>query len=310
MSENKINYDKIIERHPWIVEKNQDCILSPDSDGFLCGLLMSSYLDWNIVGFYDGKNLLLKEGLKTKNCVFLDIEILRKDIRSVGHHMNIHNFSDVPNNFHDKFSNCINPNYIRRFDRAHNFSQKYPLGSIHLLLYILETKYPEKIKIKDKGLGALFFADGVWKILFKYTENILDWFDYLHSNISSIWWEKLKELSVIDLIEEIDSLLHKFSEIHPENKRWYGHIDLSNFENQKDLLFNNLKLLSDILGWQFKKDKWNLTNLKKYQFTKEIFDGSRSNIKFFAILNKNPLSLAMTEGSTIQYTLERPDKSP
>ncbi|WP_181180242.1 hypothetical protein [Candidatus Thermokryptus mobilis] len=29
-------------------------IISPDVDGFLCGLLVSYYLDWEIVGFYDG----------------------------------------------------------------------------------------------------------------------------------------------------------------------------------------------------------------------------------------------------------------
>jgi hypothetical protein len=58
---NQINYKEVIEKHPWIIENNHKCILSPDSDGLLCGLFMSNFFDWDIVGFYDGKVLVLKE---------------------------------------------------------------------------------------------------------------------------------------------------------------------------------------------------------------------------------------------------------
>ena len=33
----KIIYDNLIKKYPWIVKENQKCILSPDSDGLLCG---------------------------------------------------------------------------------------------------------------------------------------------------------------------------------------------------------------------------------------------------------------------------------
>jgi len=42
--DNSIDYDELIKKHSWIVEKNVNCILSPDSDGLLCGLLMSYFL--------------------------------------------------------------------------------------------------------------------------------------------------------------------------------------------------------------------------------------------------------------------------
>ena len=82
-----INYNEIIESHPWIIETNQKYILSPDSDGLLCGLFMSTYLGWKIKGFYDGKVMLLSKDTSVKDCVFLDMEVFRKDIKSVGHHM-------------------------------------------------------------------------------------------------------------------------------------------------------------------------------------------------------------------------------
>ena len=37
----QINYHEVLEKYPWIAKKNQKCILSPDSDGLLCGLFMS-----------------------------------------------------------------------------------------------------------------------------------------------------------------------------------------------------------------------------------------------------------------------------
>lgn len=309
----KINYEKIIEKHPWIVEKNKKCILSPDIDGLLCGLLMSHYLNWEIVGFYDGKVLIIKTGLQTKDCIFLDMEILRKGIRSVGHHMNVHIINKPPANYHKIMNSCINPNHIRGFDRIANFSSKYPLGTVHLLMYILENKYPGVIKIKKGGLASLFFADGVWKILFKYTRNVMGWFTYLHSGKEADWWVKLRKLSVIELIEEINSLLSEFKKIKDDNKDWYGHIDISSLDKDKVLLAKTLELLGGLTGWNYKSTKWKLQNLKEFQFTKKIYGqikGSRSNEQFFRIWNKKPLSLAMTEGSVIQYTIEKPVRMP
>lgn len=312
--EQHINYNTIIKNYPWVVSENKKAILSPDIDGLLCGLLMSCYLDWDIVGFYDGKLLLLEEGISAKHCIFLDMEILREGVSSIGHHMNVHNFNELPADYKRCMLDCINPNRLRGFDRAHNFPQKYPLGTIHLLMYILETEYPKLVKVKKEGLTPIFFADGVWKILFKYTSNVLDWFGYLHSDKEADRWLKLKQLSVIDLIENIEKLLKDFKKIEPNNKNWYGHIDISILSKQKNLLSEVLDLLSRLTGWGYRPQKWDLENVKKYEFTKAIYgqnnNGSRSNEQFFKIWDKKPLSLAMTEGTTVQYTIESPDKLP
>ncbi|MBI3616506.1 MAG: hypothetical protein HY211_08355 [Candidatus Omnitrophica bacterium] len=86
-----VDYGRITQQHPWILTEGQQAVLSPDSDGFLCALFLSRYLKWKIVGFYDGKILLLQKGLSAKKCVFLDMEIFRPDVRSVGQHMLLYN---------------------------------------------------------------------------------------------------------------------------------------------------------------------------------------------------------------------------
>ena len=81
----RINYQEVIKKYPWLAAEDQNCVISPDADGMICGLFMSYYLNWNIAGYYDnGKNLLLRNGLSAKDCVFLDTEICRKEIRSCG----------------------------------------------------------------------------------------------------------------------------------------------------------------------------------------------------------------------------------
>lgn len=79
-----IDYALTIKRFPWLVKREQNCVLSPDSDGLLCGLFASHYLNWKIRGFYDGKIMVLEKGFDPKECIFVDMEVFRKDVRSIG----------------------------------------------------------------------------------------------------------------------------------------------------------------------------------------------------------------------------------
>lgn len=90
-----LDYEALLRQYPWIVERDQNCILSPDSDGLLCGLLMSHYLNWKIRGFYNGKVFAIEQGISPANCIFLDMEIFRSNIRSVGQHMVMYDKADL-----------------------------------------------------------------------------------------------------------------------------------------------------------------------------------------------------------------------
>jgi len=171
-----INYENIISTHSWILEKDKHCILSPDSDGFLCGLFMSNLLNWNISGFYDGKILVLSNGLDIAECIFLDMDINRRNIRSIGHH--IVDYNKRLTHFNVQYSSCIQPNRMRNFDARADFQRKYPFGTIHLLLGILQVAGLIR-QLPSNALWPLLFTDGVWNNLFGYTENCLEWINYL-----------------------------------------------------------------------------------------------------------------------------------
>lgn len=325
----KINLDLLIEKYPWIVEENHNCVLSPDSDGFLCGLLMSDLLNWNIKGFYDGKILILEEGLSASDCVFLDMEIFRKDVRSFGHHMLLYNINDIPINW-NQFNNSIQPNILRNYDGCHLFRLKYPLGTIHMLLSIIGYYY--EMNISDDAIAPLFFVDGTFNVLFKYPENVLNWLNFLRADED---WNPLKSIfmsekfSVYNMILEMDEFFRKRDNINVPNERG-DRMRISNTDgtpynlNQSHNTYTInidavkrikkfISILSDFTDWQFKKENWTWEGFELYQFTKRDFKKDKKNVNgtnFNDLIAKNPLSWAMTSGQNIEYTLETPDKLP
>ena len=326
--DNNIDYDKLIKKYPWIIKKDVNCILSHDSDGLLCGLLMSNLLNWKIVGFYDGKVMVLKKGMSAKDCVFLDMEIFRKDIKSFGHHMLLFNRNSKPSNW-DNFDNCIQPNNLREYDKLHDFRLKYPLGTIHMLLGILGHKF--KIELKDDAIPALFFTDGTFNVLFGYPENVLNWLSFLryredNNPLKTIFLSDKN--SVHNTMVEMDKFFRERDKINVARERG-DRLKISNKDGTPynielegedynlnkgavDRIKRFVNILSNFTGWKFKEENWMWSGFRLYKFTKAQFTSQKgdgfNNSVYSKILSKNPLSWAITAGNTIEYTLEEPDK--
>lgn len=323
----QIDYEKIIKDYPWVIKKGQNCILSPDSDGLLCGLFMSTYLDWKIKGFYDGKIMLLDKNISAKDCVFLDMEVFRENIKSIGHHMVQFNKRKKPSNW-DNYKNCIQPNNLRDYDGYNDFRLKYPLATIHLLIGILGSKI--KFEIPKTAIRALFFTDGTFNVLFKYPENVLNWLNYLRANEKSNPLKYVFEnekYSVFSLMEAMNEFFRKRDEISiikqrgdrlrisetdglPVNIEKHNNFYKINLE-AKVRIEKFIEILSNLTGWKYNQGSWTWENLVLYKFTKGDFTGKKirlNNKTFEELLLKNPLTWAMTNGQNIEYTLEKPDK--
>lgn len=328
----RLNYPDLLRRHPWIVRRNQNCILSPDSDGLLCGLFMAAYLDWKIVGYYDGKVLLLKEGISTHddNCAFLDMEIYRSHVKSVGHHMVLLNKRHVPNDW-GNYSQCIQPNNLREYDGKSDFRLKYPLATIHLLLAIIGVQ--RRIEIPVSAIAPLFFTDGTFNVLYSYPENVLNWLNYLgiedaNSPLRNIFMHD--HFTVYEQMKVMDEFFRKRDVLSRPGERGdkFGisdtRGDFKNIESQgrglvkvsqeeQTKVKSFVRLLAETTGWRFNEVDWTFEGLQKFKFTKDSFQArnwSVSNRDFEKLMNLNPLSWAMTTGQNIEFTLEGPDTLP
>lgn len=326
-----IDYDFIGVKYPWILERNLYCVISPDSDGFLCALAMSKYLNWKIVGFYDDKVSVINKDYLDKKVVFLDGEIFRENARSVGHHMLTLNKRHIPESFKN-FDNCLQPNLIRNYDCKSDFRLKYPLATIHLLVSILGY-FDKNINLPDSALTPLFFTDGLFNVLFKYPENVLNWIKYLRINEE---WNPLYKFfcstshSVFDIMNKMNDFFRQRDDISIHNERGdrlrlshqsdgsprniedhFGACMIS--QSAYDRILRFINMIAGLTTWQYQKDSWLCwSNLQFYEFTKrDIKNSDRTSLtltSFSNMLNQNPLSWAITSSDNIEYTLEIPGK--
>lgn len=325
----QIDYDDVIARYPWIVQRSQNCILSPDSDGMLCGLFLAHYLDWRVRGFYDGKILVMEKGYTAKDCIFLDMEIFRREVRSVGQHMLLYNKNNVPENWNN-FDNCFAPNNVRGYDASHDFRLKYPFGTIHLLIPILSRIM--KIDVPTTAITPMLFTDGTWMNLLQYTENSLDWIHFLQADNPENPLHRIflnDHYSLHSLMVAMDEFLRRRDKISIPRERG-DRIAITirggeglphNLERQgKTFYFKKeakergeafIRLLAELTGWKYESSKWSWENWILYRFTKGDFANTRLNGQTFAtLMARNPLSFAITSTQNIEYTIEEPDLLP
>lgn len=314
----KIDYNEVIKKYPWIIKRGHDCILSPDSDGLLCGLFMSNYFDWKIRGFYDEKIMVLDKRISAKDCVFLDVEIFRKEVKSVGHHMVLFNKNRKPKNW-DNFKNSIQPNIFRDYDCYKNFSLKYPLATIHMLMGIVSSKI--KIDIPTSSICPLLYTDGVFKNLFGYPENCIDWLRYLRADEENNILNRVffnEHYSIYRLMTALRDFFERIKMIDG-GKRGNGRIKISdskgtpaNIEEDNDIFSiiqsernkaeSFIKILSNLTSWKYKKSDWIWDNFQLKKFRKENIKPNNRN--FELLIKKRPISWAMTSGQAIEYTLD------
>ena len=310
-----LDYAALIVQHPWILQRDTDCILSPDSDGLLCGLFMSHHLGWRIRGFYDGKMLTVREDVDARKCVFLDMEIFRAGVKSVGQHMVMFNKKKAPPNW-SNFADCISANNLRGYDVKSDFKNKYPFSTIHLLIAIL-SKRMEIVLPKD-AICLLLYTDGTFKNIFNYPENSLSWLEFLQTKDQSTPLGRVffnDHYSISMLMHALKKLFDDFAQLNG-GKRGGDKIKISDadgrivgydpvgkrFEDKTRAKAENLlRLLARQTGWDYARDRWDWEDIIGKQLRKESI--ATGQARYDALMERNPLSLATTKTTLIEYTI-------
>lgn len=171
--------------------RNKPLIINSDLDGILSGLLLKKYLNCNIVGFSNSEKEIwihadYKESLNAIS--FVDLFVANPNLVSIDQHIiaaNEQHHLEISKN-----NKKINPNIINsRFHfPSSSYRSKYPFGTVHFLIALLER---EGINLGDLKLnhtiqGIQFIdlilrADDTMKtsIYSSYTENAAEWWRWL-----------------------------------------------------------------------------------------------------------------------------------
>lgn len=311
----------------WIHQDNnkvKGIITSPDTDGFISALFLNKVFGWEVVGFYDGKLLTVAEKSdfknKKENYAFIDMEILRSNIKSIGHHILLY---DSQNPYHLITlveESCIQPNNWRGMDVKNTFANKYPFGTFHLLISIIYYLDPKNSAFNfnlEKAIVPSIYLDGVFKNLFNYPENCLDWLKYMTDNDLNHPFEKLLNhpttpKDLMNLMEGFFNMLNKIWTT--QNKRGKGKIKLN-----QDTLNNYLKndvvqelikyldYLAQQYGYVFNSSLWPVLKEKLTNFNLFKKIASTTKSQYDKVLNKNPLSFAITSKARdgLEYTIDQ-----
>lgn len=331
--------NEILKKYPWIAEDNAKLIISPDSDGFLSALLYLNYFNARVVGYYDCKVMLCEKDVDPRDCIFLDLDIFCKDMKSVGHHMVCFDKNRKPDNW-NHYDNFIQLNNLREFDCRHDFQRKYPFATIHFLLSLLENVNHKDIRISPDAIVPLLFSDGVCNNLFGYPENCLDWFKWLkaddpNSLLFDVFYKQIPFSTVMGKMDSFFKERDRFNSscyydlstggIIEKKRSRSGHhmiITLSNgepvnivpntdgtydvLESEANRVLGFIELMAGLMGWQSYKNKWIFENLRLFKFSKDSYSiGSKTKLNassYKKMVEGDCFSMAITGGTTIEFT--------
>lgn len=156
----------ILTQYAWLKQPNRRMIVGNDLDALLSAQFLHHTLGWTMAGFYNYAELYHDPAINPRDCVWVDLDIYHADIASIGHHiLKTSPVDQVPNH-----RLTLNPNLLRGVDQT-DFTHKYPLGSIHFLVWLHE----QRIKNKRACTLLLWLADSTWINAQYYRDNVRAW---------------------------------------------------------------------------------------------------------------------------------------
>ncbi len=177
-----MNKKSIIQAYPWLYDNSpKNVIMGDDLDSGLSTLLyLINNLNAILVGIYTSYNKIFFNSKLSKadleNCIYIDLDIYHKNCRSIGHHIVRINNSDKLEGFN---SSC-NLNELENRSISNQFGKKYPLGTVHFLIWLYDTVIPNSKYAENLiWLADSSFINGQSH---RFRSNVSDWVTNLMSS--------------------------------------------------------------------------------------------------------------------------------
>jgi len=290
-------------------------IIGNDLDSLLSASLLKSRFGWNVVGIFDYQSMWYDSkyskddffiNLKSQKYLAVDLDIYRNYLPSIGHHIVSLNNDDVL----PQHDNSINPNLLYGITHQ-NFKQKYPMGTVHYLMHIL-NEYPTMSRF---GELLLWLADSTFinAQSHRFRNNVKYWLrQYVPNRILKNGFDKVDSLLFEQKMEKlVFPALEKTGIVRGKGQVRSKHKNLQGYqcqwenpnENQKSIL-SLLKLIYKNTGWEIPKLPISLNeirgNRKTLRFTKQN-ESKKEFLRNF-LAEKKVFSYVITNRYLINYT--------
>jgi hypothetical protein len=160
------NQTDLLSRFPWLVRRDQRMIIGNDLDALLSAQFLQHTLGWSIAGFYNYSTFYVDPAINPRECVWVDLDIADPACCSIGHHI----LRPTPADRIPGHRASVNPNLLRGIDQT-DFIHKYPLGTIHFLLWLHDAR----VRNKRACTLLLWLTDSTWINAQRYRSNVREW---------------------------------------------------------------------------------------------------------------------------------------
>jgi hypothetical protein len=212
-----MTFEEWLGSFDWLADRDRPVIVSADLDGIACGLLQQAQLGWRIIGTYDGAAVCLyvqPDDPQLHEVVFVDMEILRSRVRSIGNHLFALDDEDVAF-LQAEFLNCVSPNLWRGINVRATFQQKYPFSTLPLLLAGHTVRNPD-FRVERPWLALALHTDSSFTNAAVYQANALEWLACIRSNSENKGLarfcrrlERLSAQQAVALLNEVQTWAHE-----------------------------------------------------------------------------------------------------
>jgi hypothetical protein len=156
-----LNKISLYAKHPWLAPSRDalNLVIGDDLDAALSAVLfLSQHPNAKIIGVYAKYQTVYFSAdcawQDALNALWLDLDIYHAQCKSLGHHIIRLN----PREKLDGFGNSLNLNDLWGKALEKNFDEKYPLGTIHFLMWLYQQEIPA---VSDADV-LLWLADSAY----------------------------------------------------------------------------------------------------------------------------------------------------
>ena len=124
--------------------ENPNIVINTDIDGFLCGMVLQKYYDCKVVGFSNSRETvwLCHDIDDIDSPIYIDLYVSRPNVICIEQH--IIAFNQQQHRQIQSYGTKMNPNLERERtfigDMQSDYYHKYPFGTIHYLISIMERE--------------------------------------------------------------------------------------------------------------------------------------------------------------------------
>jgi hypothetical protein len=177
-----------------LLRRNNKIIINSDIDGVLSGLILTNYANCEVVGFSNSDNTVWIDNSKVNsiyNAVYVDMFVADNNVKCIDQH--IVSVNEQHHRILSSNQNKLNPNFENpRFHLPNNsYYNKYPFGTIHYLIAVLES---EGIRVDlnfMNPVGQINFID----LLLRADDAMKTTVDSNYMVNASSWWRWLIQKS-------------------------------------------------------------------------------------------------------------------